>query len=316
MTRQLSPVDYLEAAQILQRGRTVVIPTETVYGLGADATNPAAIAQIFAAKGRPSDNPLIIHLFEPDQLEEYALDIPALTYRLIEAFGPGPLTYVVRKKPIIVPSATAGLDSVAVRFPAHPTARHILEAVRLPIAAPSANRSGRPSATTWQAAYEDLHGRVDAIVCDEPCAIGIESTVLDLTSPIPTVLRSGSITIEQLQQIEPSIVLRAGQNSQAVNSPGLRHRHYQPVAKVKLCDHPDQAIVIDQEPTAYIGLEQPNTPAFGLSKQCSAVSEYARSLFDFFRQCDAMGITTIWCQTVEETGLGRALLDRLRRAAE
>jgi L-threonylcarbamoyladenylate synthase len=316
MTRQLSPADYLEAAQILRSGRTVVIPTETVYGLGADATNPEAIAQIFVAKGRPSDNPLIIHLFEPAQLEEYASEIPDLTYRLINAFGPGPLTYVVRKKPTIVPNATAGLDSVAVRFPAHPTARRILEAVRLPIAAPSANRSGRPSATTWQAAYEDLHGRVDAIVCDAPCEIGLESTVLDLTSPIPTVLRSGSITLEQLQQIEPSIVLRVGQISQAANSPGLRHRHYQPNAKVKLCDHPDQATVIDQEPTAYIGLEQPNAQSFTLSNRCEDTSEYARSLFDFFRQCDAFGITTIWCQTVEETGLGRALLDRLRRAAE
>jgi L-threonylcarbamoyladenylate synthase len=316
MTRQLSPADYLEAAQILRSGGTVVIPTETVYGLGADATNPEAIARIFAAKGRPSDNPLIIHLFDPNQLDDYCFPVPALGYRLIEEFGPGPLTLVVRKKPIINSIATAGLDSVAVRFPAHPTARRILEAARLPMAAPSANRSGRPSATTWQAALEDLDGRVDAIVCDERCTIGIESTVLDLTNPIPTVLRSGSITLEQLQQIDPSIVMRTSTDNKSVNSPGLRHRHYQPTANVRLCEHPDQATCYGNEPIAYIGLQQATIDSFAISKQCKDVSDYARSLFDFFRHCDAMGIKTIWCQIVEEAGLGRALLDRLRRATE
>jgi L-threonylcarbamoyladenylate synthase len=316
MTRQFSPADYLEAAQILRSGGTVVIPTETVYGLGADATNPKAIAGIFTAKGRPSDNPLIIHLFHPAQLEDYCSNIPALAYRLIEELGPGPLTLVIRKKPIITSIATAGLDSVAVRFPAHPTARRILEAAQLPIAAPSANRSGRPSATTWQAALEDLDSRVDAIVCDEPSAIGLESTVLDLTNAIPTVLRSGSITLEQLQQIEPSIVLRTRTDNQSVNSPGLRHRHYQPTATVRLCQHPDQAVINNNEPTAYIGLQPAKIDAFALSKHCQDDSEYGRSLFDFFRRCDALGIKTIWCETVEEAGLGRALLDRLRRAAE
>ncbi len=317
MTLRLDPDQYFQAADMLKRGGTVAFPTETVYGLGADATNALAIEAIFAAKGRPSDNPLIIHLRHQDQLHDYCEEIPPIAYQLMKVFCPGPITFVLPKKPSIVDSVTAGMNTVAVRFPSHPTAQRILAAAGLPIAAPSANRSGRPSATTWQAVVEDLDGRVDAIVCDLPTDIGLESTVLDLSSATPMVLRCGAITLEQLQSVEPTIILRSDVNLASVNSPGLRHRHYQPRAKVVLCDSPNQMPVIATHSLAYIGLESIDmSRQFTMSKQCHDVDEYARSLFDFFRQCDAANIETIGCQRVEAIGLGRAVMDRLRRAAE
>ncbi len=321
MTLRLDPDQYLQAAEILQRGGTVVFPTETVYGLGADATNVAAIQAIFAAKGRPSDNPLIIHLRFSEQIIDFCEDVPRIAYRLMEVFCPGPLTLVLPKKSSIVDSVTAGMNTVAVRFPSHSTAQKILEAAGLPIAAPSANLSGRPSATTWQAVLEDLDGRVDAVVCDRPTEIGLESTVLDLSSGTPMVLRSGAITLEQLQSVEPSIRLRSNMIDSPVdspaNSPGLRHRHYQPRAKVVLCDSPDQFLPTDSKSFAYIGLDSDDFRIqVSMTKHCDDIEEYARTLFDFFRQCDAANIETIGCQRVEEVGLGRAIMDRLRRAAE
>jgi len=317
MTLRLDPDQFFQAADILKRGGTVAFPTETVYGLGADATNASAIEAIFTAKGRPSDNPLIIHLQHPDQILDYCHNVPRIAYQLMEVFCPGPLTFVLPKKASIVDGATAGMNTVAIRFPSHPTAQKILEAAGLPIAAPSANRSGRPSATTWQAVVEDLDGRVDAIVCDLPTDIGLESTVLDLSSTTPMVLRCGAITLEQLQRVEPAIILRSDANLASVNSPGLRHRHYQPRAKVVLCDSPNQLSLNSTNSIAYIGLDPTDLqPPFSMSKQCQDIDEYARSLFDFFRQCDVANIETIGCQRVEEIGLGRAIMDRLRRAAE
>ncbi len=331
MTLRLNPEECMQAANILKRGGTVAFPTETVYGLGADATSITSIAAIFQAKGRPSDNPLIVHLCHPDQLEVYCKQIPSLAYELIDAFCPGPLTLVLPKKSSIVDSVTASLNTVAVRFPSHPTAQKILEAADLPIAAPSANRSGRPSATSWQAVLEDLDGRIDAVVCDGSANIGLESTVLDLSSLIPVVLRHGAITVEQLREIEPSIQLRSASNDFEVNSPGLRHRHYQPHAKVVLCVSPNQVVLpvvdnFDRLPpeqvgeegrNAFIGIVEPDpSQPFAMQHHCRDIEDYARSLFEFFRQCDSAGIANIYCQIVDEIGLGRAIMDRLRRASE
>lgn len=323
MTQRLSPNEWLQAANVLQRGGTVAFPTETVYGLGADATRSSSIDAIFRAKGRPSDNPLIVHLHHPDQLDDYCQQIPSLAFDLIDKFCPGPLTLVLVKKSSIVSSVTAGLDTVAVRFPSHPTAQRILEAADLPIAAPSANRSGSPSATSWQAVLEDLDGRIDAVVCDGSAAIGLESTVLDISQSRPVVLRHGAITLEQLREIEPGVRLHTTADSSTVNSPGLRHRHYQPRARVVLCDSPNElasalgTIPENEARNAYIGLSEPNlNQRFTMQHRCLGVEEYARTLFDFFRRCDAEGIEHIYCERVEEKGLGRALMDRLRRASE
>ncbi len=328
MTLRLNSDQTLQAADILKQGGTVAFPTETVYGLGADATNASAIGAIFTAKGRPSDNPLIIHLGHPDQLSDYCQEIPSLAYRLIDFFCPGPLTLVLPKKSSIVECVTAGLNTVAVRFPSHPTAHKILMAAALPIAAPSANRSGRPSATTWQAVLEDLDGRIDAVMCEGVSDIGLESTVLDLSSAEPTVLRHGAITLEQLQKIEPLIRVRSEADDAFANSPGLRHRHYQPHAKVVLCDSPNQiaeirskkippALAPFSERIAFIGLTEAHPGlSLWLCMQCRNIDEYARNLFDFFRQCDSAKIDQIYCQRVEAVGLGRAIMDRLRRASE
>ncbi len=336
MTLRLNPEECVQAANILKRGGTVAFPTETVYGLGADATRSSAIEAIFHAKGRPSDNPLIVHLRHPDQLSDYCRPISSLAYRLMESFCPGPLTLVLPKKRSIVDSVTAGLNTVAVRFPSHPTAQRILEAADLPIAAPSANRSGRPSSTSWQAVLDDLDGRIDAVVCDGSTDIGLESTVLDVSGFVPIVLRHGSITLEQLQEIEPSTRLRAASDLTSTNSPGLRHRHYQPRARVVLCDSPNEVAepvpvtsfsggrAVDEESkcssggrNAYIGLSEPAPGLhFAMQRHCRDVEDYARSLFDFFRQCDSVGIANIYCQRVDEIGLGRAIMDRVRRAAE
>ncbi len=323
MTQRLNPNEWLQAANVLKRGGTVAFPTETVYGLGADATRSASVDAIFRAKGRPSDNPLIVHLCHPDQLDAYCQHIPSLAYELIARFCPGPLTLVLVKKPWIVSSVTAGLNTVAIRFPSHPTAQRILAAADLPIAAPSANCSGSPSATSWQAVLEDLDGRIDALVCDGSAAIGLESTVLDVSGPCPTVLRHGAITLEQLREIEPSVLLHAATDTSAVNSPGLRHRHYQPRARVELCDSPAELVLVlrntpgSETSNAYIGLSQPDSnQRFGMQARCHDVEEYARVIFDFFRRCDANKIERIYCEKVDETGLGRALMDRLRRASE
>ncbi|MDZ4848586.1 MAG: L-threonylcarbamoyladenylate synthase [Pirellulaceae bacterium] len=322
MTLRLDPNQYSQAAEILRRGGTVAFPTETVYGLGADATNASAIQALFTAKGRPSDNPLIVHLRHVEQLNACCRVIPDVAYRFMAAFCPGPLTIVLPKQPSIVDGVTAGLDTVAVRFPSHPTAQKILEAAGLPIAAPSANQSGRPSATTWQAVLEDLDGRIDAVMCDGATDIGLESTVLDLSQSHPIILRHGAITLEQLRDVEPTTSLRSSLDSNRPNSPGLRHRHYQPRCNVVLCDGPDEIKErtsrqeVKHSKTAYIGLSAPNGDReIAMLKHCQSLDDYARFFFDFFRQCDAAGIETIYCQRVEEVGLGRAMMDRLRRAA-
>lgn len=319
MTLRLEPREYLQAADILRRGGIVAFPTETVYGLGGDATLPSAIAAIFEAKGRPSDNPLIVHLGSPDQLTDCCRQIPSLAYSLMDAFCPGPLTLVLPKKPIILDRVTASLPSVAVRFPAHETARKLLLAADRPIAAPSANRSGSPSATRWEAVLEDLDGRIDAVLCDRAAEIGLESTVVDLTSPTPIILRHGAITLEQLRAIEANFATAAPELSTTVNSPGLRHRHYQPRARVYLCEsHPYFDRKKEPMRRAWIGLTDlsPDRDRFALIQACSTVDEYARSLYEYFRHCDALQIDEIYCQAVTEAGLGRALMDRLRRAAQ
>lgn len=318
MAKQLSTNDLAVAAAILRGGGLVAFPTETVFGLGADATSPDAISRIFKAKGRPSDNPLIVHLAEFDQLNEVCEGVTPIAEKLLQRFAPGPLTVVLPKKPCICSAATANLSSVAVRFPSHPTARSLLKQVALPIAAPSANRSGSPSATTWQSVLRDLDGRIDAIVCDEACALGLESTVVDCTdNDTPILLRSGHVTLEDLQTVVPNIRTLGSLTSVAMaNSPGLRHRHYQPRARVRLCESMVELADDEKPRSAYIGLGSDSLTELGLVQLCTSVEDYAMNLYEFFRRCDASGMEIIWCQRVPERGVGLALMDRLYRASD
>lgn len=321
------PMDHLSrAASLLSAGKLVAFPTETVYGLGADAFNSAAVADIFVAKGRPSDNPLIVHIGAVEQLRTVASRIPEVAAPLLEHFWPGPLTIVVPKAPWITAAVTGGLETVAVRLPNHPVAIELLQRADTPIVAPSANRSGRPSATTWQSVAEDLDGRIDAIVMGGPTRIGLESTVLDLTQSVPCILRQGAVTQESICQVLGSsyAVTLATDSATLKRSPGTRHRHYQPLARVELIPAADTARYIEQQrhgmPSsariAWIGWNAVDLPS-GLcaSERCASIEAYAARVYEFFRDMDHLDVSLIVCEPPPEEGLGRALNDRLRRAS-
>lgn len=299
-----------EAAEIIRRGGLVAFPTETVYGLGADVFNEDTLRRIFEAKQRPPDNPLIIHIADISQIEQLAHPANENAKKLIEAFFPGPLTVVLKKRENVSALATAGLDSVGIRMPSFPIANEFLAKCETPVAAPSANLSGRPSPTTWHAVLEDLDGRIDCILRGDPTEIGLESTVVDCTLDDPVILRRGSITIEMLREVVPA-VRNVAAADELRRSPGTRHKHYAPRAIVILVDSPPEP----RADAAFIGLSSP-VEGWGFARFCGGVDEYAKEVFEFFRECDRRGVVTVYCRSVKTDGIGEALMDRLRRAAE
>jgi L-threonylcarbamoyladenylate synthase len=308
-----------EAAEFIKNGRVAAFPTETVYGLGANVFDEKAIARIFKAKRRPADNPLIAHIGDISQLGELTAGTNSNALKFIERFFPGPLTIVLPKSKNVPLFATAGLDTIGVRMPGNDLAREFLKACGVPVVAPSANLSGKPSPTTWQAVYEDLDGRIDCILQGDVTEIGLESTVVDCSGERPVVLRTGAVTLEQLQAVVPETEMYGAEETETPKSPGMKHRHYSPKAKVILssrsADSPKSKVQGPRSKAAYIGLNEP-AGNFGPVKICSSVEDYAHSLFEFFRECDRQSIDTVYCEPVEETGIGAALMDRLRRAAE
>ncbi len=292
----------------------MAFPTETVYGLGADAFQPTAVRRIFEAKARPADNPLIVHLHARAQIELVAARLPPVAERLLEQFWPGPLTLILPKHPDLPGIVTAGLDTVGVRMPRLVLTRRFLKACDTPVPAPSANRSGRPSPTNWEAVEADLGGRIDCILKGGRTEAGVESTVVDCTvSPIE-VLRPGAISVEDLRAAVDTVQVPVADQADTPRSPGTRHRHYAPAAEVRLVDAPADAM--PGAGHAYIGLDAPSTPdAFGAVYVEADLVAYAHDLFYLFRACDDAGIEVIFAQTVPSAGLGRALNDRLRRAA-
>lgn len=303
-----------KAAVLLQAGGVVAFPTETVYGLGAAAFDEKAIRAIFRAKGRPADNPLIAHIASLDQLPLLAARIPPLAQTLMDHFFPGPLTLILPRHPAVPLVATAGLDTIGIRMPALRVTQIFLRACGVPVVAPSANRSGHPSPTTWQAVHEDLDGRIDGILKGGAAEVGLESTVVDCTGRVPLVLRPGAVSLEQLRRVVAGTRIHRPRHGEAVRSPGLRHRHYAPQATVLLVGSPEQAT--PARDAAYIGLQPVRRPSrFGRVARCRDAADYARTVFHFFRTCDAAGIRAIYCGTVPELDIGAALMDRLRRAA-
>jgi L-threonylcarbamoyladenylate synthase len=302
----------IEAAAFIQRGGIVAFPTETVYGLGASVFDETAIQKIFEAKKRPVDNPLIAHVSSADQIEALTLEIPVAAKTLIDSCFPGPLTVVLRKSSRVPLIATAGLETIGVRMPRLAIANEFLAACGVPLVAPSANVSGRPSPTTWQAVVEDLDGRVDCILQGDATEIGLESTVVDCTTDPPLLLRQGAVSLDSLTAIVPGIRVSGSDDGDAPRSPGLKHKHYSPCARVVVADiaHPISATGND----AFIGISKPSMK-FKLSKICNSVEDYAGSLFEFFRECDRSGIDRIFCEPVSEDGIGAAVMDRIRRAA-
>ncbi len=304
----------LLAAQLIRRGEVVAFPTETVYGLGANVFDEAAIGKIFQAKGRPADNPLIAHLANLEQIETLTTQMPASAAQLIAAFFPGPLTLVLPKHPDVPLLATAGLPTIGVRMPRHKLALEFIGACGVPLVAPSANLSGRPSPTTWQAVQADLDGRIACILQGEQTEVGLESTVVDCTGDAPVILRAGALTLEQLQTVIPASRRASPHDTATPKSPGLKYRHYSPQARVVLVA--EVAGLTANSTAAFIGLHAPpRLDEFRCAKLCASVAEYAHELFRFFRECDSLGVEEIVCEVVPEHGLGLALMDRIKRAA-
>ncbi len=316
------------AAAIVRAGGLVAFPTETVYGLGASAFDPEAARRIYAAKGRPSDNPLIVHVALPAEAETIAHTTP-LYARLAARFMPGPLTVILPKRACIPDSVTGGLDTVAVRCPSHPIAHRLIEAAGVPIAAPSANRSGRPSPTTAQHVARDLDGRVEMILDGGPCEIGLESTVIRLTEDGCEILRPGAVTETMLREVTGGVgVARAVVDPSAAGahprSPGMKYKHYAPQAEVVLVggsreqfvsyvrEHlrPGEAVAAaDTDAAAFDGCTVLSAGATGSARDAS------HALFSLLREADARGVTRIYIALPPAEGAYLALYNRLIRAA-
>lgn len=303
--------DPAEAADFILRSEVVAFPTETVYGLGANVFDEKAVRKIYKLKKRPSDNPLIVHISNTSQVALLSVELSELALTLIRKFFPGPLTVIVKKNDIVPDAATAGLDTIAIRMPSSRIASSFIKKCGVPIAAPSANLSGSPSATGFEHVLHDFSGKIPCILIGPRTKYGIESTVVDCTSTIPTVLRPGVITLEQLKGIDKQISYRKIKGR--AKSPGTRYKHYAPKARVKLLKN--FSTVLGQ--AAYIGInikEEEFKDRCMLYKNCEDEADYARNLFYFFRQCDVEGINTIYAQTVEEKGIGLAIMNRLKKA--
>ncbi|HII17012.1 TPA: threonylcarbamoyl-AMP synthase [Candidatus Woesearchaeota archaeon] len=320
-----------KAAAILKSGGTVAFPTETVYGLGANALDSTAVKKIFLAKGRPQDNPLIVHVAHRDDIRMLAKSIPKAAERLMDAFWPGPLTLIFRKKAIVPSTTAAGLSTVAVRVPTHPVANLLIREAGIPIAAPSANISGKPSPTTGKEVINDLYNRVDAIIDAGHTYIGLESTVVDMTSSPPVLLRPGSITLDDLQSVLPHVethMVIHGKNKRVVlaRSPGMKYRHYAPEAHVIVVegDAAKRPAKIQELADSYhkqgkkVGIMVRHRLKYA-ADEISLVGDphetVARRLFATLRDLDAKKVEVIIAEGVKDKGLGLAIMNRLRKAA-
>jgi len=295
-----------EAAKAIQHGNVVAFPTETVYGLGANAFDEQAVEKIFAAKKRPADNPIIVHIWNKKQIEEIASEISPVAKKLIDKFFPGSLTVVVKKSAKIPMVVTAGLETVCIRMPSLGVTRKFLKQCGVPVAAPSANLSGKPSPTTWRHVIHDLNGKIPYVLKGPDCEHGLESTVVDCTKKIPVLLRPGAVSVEEIEKVVGKIKIPT--DVKKILSPGMKYRHYAPTGKVHLVKN------YDKIPTncAFVGFSNPTTK---LTIKVKNVKEYAKKLYWFFRECDSHGIENIYAEIPDKKGIGRALLNRLEKAA-
>ena len=312
-----------QAGAIIRDGGLVAFPTETVYGLGADAMNEQAVARIFVAKGRPADNPLIVHVSHCAMLDRVAADVSEQAEALIEAYWPGPLTLVLKRRPEVAVSVSAGLPTVAARMPNNLVALELIRAAQTAIAAPSANRSGRPSPTTATHVLADLDGRIEMILDGGTTHIGIESTVLDVTGRVPMILRPGWVTEAQIAAITGAVT-RAASLEELQRSPGTRYRHYSPRARVVLVEHGSlaslEAICKEHLKTATVGFIGHTPPAitdanFQAMILRADAAAYAGNIYAALREMDERGATVIIIEGISDAGAGAAVMDRLRRAA-
>ncbi|WP_417898630.1 L-threonylcarbamoyladenylate synthase [Bacillus haimaensis] len=319
-----------EAAALLQQEEVVAFPTETVYGLGANALSDQAVQKIFEAKGRPGDNPLIVHITKKEQLTDLVDNLPEVAEKLMQAFWPGPLTLVLKSRDSVSKYVTAGLDTLAVRMPDHPVALALMEVSGLPLAAPSANLSGKPSPTTAAHVDEDLDGKIAGIVDGGPTGVGLESTVVDCTTEIPIILRPGGVTKEQLEAVVGQVEVDPALTSQdqAPKSPGMKYTHYAPVAPVFLVegglDFLKETILRAQKDGKKVGLLVTEETKFELGEAgdvmltCgtrSDLSTVATNLYDVLRAFNSTDVDIIFSETFPKTGVGAAIMNRLDKAA-
>ena len=326
---------YEQASDILKRGGLVAFPTETVYGLGADALDEEASAKIYAAKGRPSDNPLIVHIADTKALEELSCDVTAQAKLLAEKFWPGPLTMILKKSDCVPKSITGGLGTVAIRMPSHPVAAQLIRTSGVYIAAPSANISGKPSPTRGEHVIHDMKGRIDMIIVDDKVDIGVESTIVDLSEDVPTILRPGYITKEMLEEvlgeevrIDPGII--ASDSTKKPKAPGMKYKHYAPKADLVLVEGEQEAVV------AKINALVREKQAAGLKVGVVATDEteslyqadyvvtigarsdedaIARHLYKILREFDDWNVDAIYSESFSTPRIGQAIMNRLMKAA-
>lgn len=324
------------AAELLRQGGLVAIPTETVYGLAADACNAEAVRAVYAAKGRPSDNPMIVHIADREMLPELVASAPPAAALLADAFWPGPLTMVLPRSQRVPLTTTGGLESVAVRMPSHPVARAVIRAAGVPLAAPSANRSGSPSPTTYRHCIDDLWGLVDAVVESDDCAVGVESTVVSLLGEVPQILRPGAVTPEDIRRVCGGVtvadaVLHLLPQDAAAPSPGMKYKHYAPAAALTLVagsqsdyaayvnrlygercrageDGGFYAMCFDED----VSLLQAPTISYGAAYDYAS---QAQNLFDVLRQLDKLEAAEVCVHAPEPEEIGLAVYNRLLRAA-
>ena len=336
MKTQVLPVDKESialGAEILREGGLIGMPTETVYGLGANALNPQAVRSIFEAKGRPGDNPLIVHVSCMEEVAPLVREIPKAAQKLMDAFWPGPMTIILPKAACIPTEVSAGLDTVGIRLPASDAARALIAAAGCPVAAPSGNRSGRPSPTTAQHMLEDMDGRIPLILDGGACEVGVESSVIDATGEVPIILRPGGITPEMVEEVLGRVevdehVMSPLAEGEAVRSPGMKYKHYAPQAKTVIYEGADEAVVAAicarydaaeaaGERVAILGFDEHD---FGARNRislgrASCPQEAAARLFAALRELDERGDTLALCEAVDMAGIGLAVMNRMGRAA-
>ena len=334
MTAGICPEGIARAGEILKSGGLVAFPTETVYGLGANALDEAAAAQIYAAKGRPSDNPLIVHIADIEALEGIVEKVPEDARRLAEAFWPGPLTMIFRKNPRVPYGTTGGLDTVAVRMPSDPIARALIRLAGVPVAAPSANRSGRPSPTTADHVWQDMAGRIEMIIDGGPVGIGVESTIVDVSEAKPVILRPGVITKAMMEMVigplDVDQAVISPDSGIKPKAPGMKYRHYAPKAELTVVEGETEAVItavnrLTEEAEAErkkVGIiatdETIGRYEKGLVRSLGVRShedEISMHLFEVLRSFDETDVDCIYSESFEDAAIGQAIMNRLLKAA-
>lgn len=333
---KLETYDLSQAVEFLRNGELVAFPTETVYGLGGDALDETAARRIYAAKGRPSDNPLIVHIASVDALKVLAKDVPEVAYQLADAFWPGPLTMILKKNDIVPYETTGGLDTIAIRMPSHPVALRLIEESKVYVAAPSANLSGRPSPTTAEHVIDDMNGRIPMIIDGGSAQIGLESTIVDLVSAKPLILRPGYITKQKLEDVltlvdyDPAVIAKEKSEVVVAKAPGMKYRHYAPQGELYIFEGPMEAVIdsirayamekLDQNQTVGIIATDETSSRYmeGIVKSIGSRSDeeaIASHLFGILREFDHLGVSYIFSESFDDNMLSQAIMNRLLKAA-